>query len=571
MPLPCTRRGGCWPLPRSHGASTRRTTAAPPGDRRVPSHSVRPAPNTRACRKAGVRSRSVSGLGNVAATPEAQAFMREKNMKDAGELMTYFAVQVNEMVKKRGRKTILWEGAANGAAKDMVHMTWDGGARTAERLVSQGITTITVPWNLAGVPWQNWTMYHSNGSELKEGDPVLGAMLPVWEQKGEVNLRWLRGGLAARQERTWGPDTLIEPANFEGRAASCDLVLDRMLYGFAIVHNPRIPEGFTHRQITTQAMLSFPTWGAYGAVRFTTDDTEPTAQSPEFTTAIPLADSITIKARLFDKKGNPAGQTWTQPYIFTPLTLQAQGILPEGTWFADTATVVVASTMKAGMVRYTLDGSAPLPTSPAYAKPLTIIATTTIKARWFDAQNVGRGEIATATYQKLVTMSHAAVNKPVTMTVTAKLTDPAQNAKLLVDGVLTRGGAWGAPEVLRLGDSDLHVIIDMGANTEVRKVVVQCIYCQEAGIYPAKHIEVSVSHDGQNFTIAGAADFKVPDERGADGSSIREIAVESNGAGRYVKIFCTNNGQLPAWHNSPGVLGHLMLDEILVNPIEAPR
>ena len=511
----------------------------------------------------------VSGLGNVAATPEAQAFMKEKNMKDAGELMTYFAVQMNEMVKKRGRKTIIWEGAANGAAKDIVHMTWDGNARTAERLVSQGITTITVPWNLAGVPWQDWTMYHSNGSVLKKGDPVLGAMLPVWEQKGEVHLRWLRGGLAARQERTWGPDTLIEPANFERRAAACDLALDRMLYGFAIEHNPRVPEGFTHRQIATQTMLSLPTWGAYGTVRFTTDGTEPTAQSPEFATAIPLADNFTIKAHFFDKKGNPAGRTWTQPYIFNPLTLQAQGLLPEGTWFADTATVTVASTMKSGTVRYTLDGSAPLPTSPAYAKPLTVTATTTIKARWFDAQNVGRGDIASATYQKLVTVSHAALNKPITMTVAAKLTDPAQNAKLLVDGVLTRGGAWGAPEVLRLGSSDLDAVIDMGAKTEVRNVLVRCIYCQEAGIYPAKHIEVSVSDNGQTFTKAGTADFKVPDARGADGSSIKEIAIESKGAGRYVKIFCKNNGQLPAWHNSPGVPGHLMLDEILVNPSNA--
>jgi hexosaminidase len=138
----------------------------------------------------------VSGLGNVASTPEAQAFMKEKHLKNASELLTYFAVQANEMVRKRGRKTIIWEGAANGAAKDIIHMTWDGNARTAERLVAQGITTITVPWNLAGVTWHEWTMYHCNGSVLKQGDPVLGAMLPVWEQKGEVNLRWLRGGAA---------------------------------------------------------------------------------------------------------------------------------------------------------------------------------------------------------------------------------------------------------------------------------------------------------------------------------------------------------------------------------------
>lgn len=513
----------------------------------------------------------VSGLGNVAATPEAQAFMRKQGLKDAGELMTYFTRRVNDMVKKRGRKTIIWEGAANGAAKDIVHMTWDGGARTAERLVAQGITTITVPWNLAGVAWQDWTMYHSNGSVLKKGDPVLGAMLPLWEQKGEVHVRWLRGGVAKRQERTWGPDTVIEPANFERRAAACDGVLDRLLYGFAIDHRPGAAEGLWHRQISEQTLLSLPTWGACGIVRYTADGTEPTARSPAFGAALPIADNVTIKARLFDKKGSPAGTTWTQPYRFTPLTVQAQGLLPESTWFAGTATVSIASTMKTGKVRYTLDGSAPLPTSPVYAKPLALAATATINARWFDGQNVGRGETAAATYQKLVTVSHAAVNKPVTMTVTAKLADPAQNAQLLVDGILARGGAWGSPEVLRLGDSDLEAVIDLGAKLGIRKVVVRCIYCQEAGIYPAKHVEVSVSGDGQTFAKAGTAEFRVPDARGADGSSIREIAVETSGAGRYVKVVCKNNGQLPSWHNSPGVPGHLMLDEILVNPTDAKR
>ncbi len=96
-------------------------------------------------------------------------------------------------------------------------------------------------------------------------------------------------------------------------------------------------------------------------------------------------------------------------------------------------------------------------------------------------------------YQKLVTVRHAAVNKPVTIAVTAKLDDTVAAAKLLVDGVLGRDGNWGTPEVLRLGDSDLEAVIDMGANTEIRKVVVRCFYHQEAGVYPAKLDEILVN------------------------------------------------------------------------------
>ncbi len=510
----------------------------------------------------------VSGLANVAGTPEAQSFMKEKGLKDAGELLAFAAVRANSMVQKRGRKTIVWEGAANGVAKDVINMTWDGNARTAERMVAEGITTITVPWNLAGVPWQDWTMYHSNGSVLKKGDPVLGAMLPLWEQTGEVHLRWLRGGLPRRMDRTWGPDTVVEPASFARRLASADLVLDRLLYGFAIAQTPKTDEGLSHRQITAPTTLSLSTWPGLGAVRFTTDGTEPSAQSPEWSAAISVADNFTIKARLFDTNGNAAGPIWMQPYIFAPLALQAQGLLPKSTWFSETVTVAIESTMKTGTVRFTLDGSAPQSTSAAYTTPLVFNATTVFNARWFDAQNAGRGEIAAAKYHKLETVKHAAVNKPITMTVTAKLDDPLQTAKLLVDGVLARTGSWGTPEVLRLGDSDLEAIIDLGAKTHIRKIVTRCIYCQEAGIYPAKNVAVFVSDDGQSFSPAGSAEFKVPDARGADGTTVTEIAVDATGAGRYMKIACKNNGQLPAWHNSPGVRGHLMLDEILVNPTE---
>ena len=510
----------------------------------------------------------VSGLDGVASTPAAQAFMHDKGLKTSGELLAYFAVQTHAMVKKRGRKTILWEGAANGVAKDIIHMAWDGNAHTATRLVAQGITTVTVPWNLAGVPWNEWSMYHCNGSLLKKVDPVLGAMLPTWEQNGATNIRWLRGTLVKRQERTWGPDTVIEPIAFTRRSAATDTVLDRMLYGFGISQIPPSDEGLFHRKITVPTTLDLPTWPTLGTVHFTTDGSEPTAQSAVFASSIPVADTFIIKARLFDAKGKALQPAWSQPYIFAPLTLQPQGLLPDSTWFAESVRVAIASTMNHGTVRYTLDGSVPQPSSTAFTQPLVLTSTTTIKARWFQAGNVGRGDSASAVYTKLSTAAHAAVNKPLSITTAAKLENPTQAATLLVDGVLSRDGNWGTPEVLRLGESDLETVIDMGARTEVRSVVVRCISCQEAGIYPAQSIEVLISQDGLVFTPAGLTAHVVPAERGADGCFICKLTVVTAATGRYVKVVCKNNGLLPAWHNAPGVLGHLMLDEILVNPVD---
>ncbi|MCX6872333.1 MAG: chitobiase/beta-hexosaminidase C-terminal domain-containing protein, partial [Verrucomicrobia bacterium] len=484
-------------------------------------------------------------------------------LANPGGLLGYFALQVNEMVKKRGKKTIIWEGAANGVSKDIINMTWDGGARTAERMIAEGFTTITVPWNFAGVEPQDWTMYHSNGSVLKKGDSVLGASLPVWEQKGEVSLKWLRA-VPNRQERTWGPDNAFTPANLARRSEGTDRVLDRILYGFAIRHDPAIESDMFRIRATQPTMLTLETFPTLGTVRYTLDGTEPTAQSPAANQPIRIADSFTLVARLFDSNGNPGKPPWQQTYIFEPLAITAQGLIKDAAgkdtaWFADTLTVSVACTLKDGTVRYTVDGSDPLPASPAYTTAITLTNTATAKVR-------GRGSVTTAAYQKLATVKHAAVGKPARILVPADLANAEAAAKLLTDGMLIRGGEWGAPEVMTLGPKDLELVIDLGTSTAITQVVARFVHLQEAGILPAVRVDVAVSNDGKTFAPAGTTSFEIPNNRTSRGLTMKELAVATQGSGRYVKVFCKNNGVLPAWHEYPGVPDHMMMDEILVNP-----
>jgi len=512
----------------------------------------------------------VSGAGNVAATPQAAAFAKDKGLADTGGLLGYFAVQVNEMVRKRGKKTIIWEGAANGVSKDIINMTWDGGARTAERMIAGGFTTITVPWNFAGVEPQDWTMYHSNGSVLKKGDPVLGASLPVWEQKGEVSVKWLRA-VPNRQERTWGPDNAFTPANLARRIEGTDRLLDRILYGFAIRHDNLIDSDMFRIRATKPTLLTLETFPAMGTVHYTLDGTEPTAQSPAADKPIRVADSFTLVARLFDSGGKPCKPSWKQAYIFEPLAITAQGLIKDAAgkdtaWFADNLTVRVACTLKDGTVRYTVDGSDPLPASPAYAKAITLTNTATVKARWFDAANTGRGSVSAATYQKLAIAKHAAMGKPTRILVPADMANDEAAAKLLTDGILIRGSEWGAPEVLKMGPKDLEVVIDLGTSTVIKQVVARFVYLQEGGILPAVRVDVAVSNDGKTFAPAGTTSFEIPDNRASRGLTMKELAVATKGSGRYVKVFCKNNGVLPDWYGAPGTPDHMMMDEILVNP-----
>src|SRR5262249_22794412 len=95
------------------------------------------------------------------------------------------------------------------------------------QLIAKGYTTLTCPWDL-GVPWQDWNMYICNGSRLKKGDPVLGAMLVAWEQPPQTHLAGVRN-VASRQERTWNPDHRVTVEGFAQRFQALDAAVGKLL------------------------------------------------------------------------------------------------------------------------------------------------------------------------------------------------------------------------------------------------------------------------------------------------------------------------------------------------------
>jgi hexosaminidase len=154
-------------------------------------------------------------------------FMRKHGLKNDAELADHFIREVCALVKKHGKKAIKWEGLANYATRDVILMCWEGNSQVATEATARGCTTITCPWNL-GVPWEEWNMYRCNASQLKKGDPVLGATLVAWEQAPQTHIAALRN-LPGRQERTWGPDNQVTVAGFPARFQPLDAVAGKLL------------------------------------------------------------------------------------------------------------------------------------------------------------------------------------------------------------------------------------------------------------------------------------------------------------------------------------------------------
>ena len=165
--------------------------------------------------------------GRLALHPGYREFMRRHSLANDEQLAEHFIAAACEMVKRHGKKAIKWEGLANGASKDVIIMTWEGNSNSAAEWTSRGWTTITCPWNL-GVPWEEWSMYRCNASQLERGSSVLGATLVAWEQPPSFHIASLRA-LPARQERTWGPDNQVTVTGFAARFQPLDALAGKIL------------------------------------------------------------------------------------------------------------------------------------------------------------------------------------------------------------------------------------------------------------------------------------------------------------------------------------------------------
>lgn len=85
--------------------------------------------------------------------------------------------------------------------------------------------------------------------------------------------------------------------------------------------------------------------------------------------------------------------------------------------FSANISVTVTPAFPGAEIRYTTNGSVPTGSSTLYSTPLTISSTTHLRARVFDTDSGGGGEIASGTFQKLATSSNlGGINPPSTFT-----------------------------------------------------------------------------------------------------------------------------------------------------------
>jgi len=248
----------------------------------------------------------MSGIAAAAAP-----LIQQKKFKDLHDLYCEYVVKLNEMIKKHGKRMIVWEGfGGTGSANvkiptDIIVMEYEIRFNMPQNLLANGYTVINASWtplyivfggqsaeeiykfkvtdfgphcggNYAGTQWTRIPPDDKNAANIP------GAMMCAWEMPEQMELPMTRPRVAPLAERLWHPE-LNDYPDFARRFARTDAVMDKLQFPFSLTPEPRLvkemdTDGWSFDQsVTLQAKVN---QGLDYQVRYSTDQKPPTAASP---------------------------------------------------------------------------------------------------------------------------------------------------------------------------------------------------------------------------------------------------------------------------------------------------
>jgi hexosaminidase len=278
--------------------------------------------------------------------PDFQAAFKELGLPDKSqqELYRRFLNQVNAMVKKRGKKLIVWEGFGRNPAskfpidKDILVMEFENAYYLPTDLLKDGYSLVNASWTPLYVVnrhvWPARKVYEWDLSQfgkfsnlypttgwfnVPNASRVQGAQVCSWEGPEESEIENLRRLVPAMAERTWSSRT-APYSDFEARMKMTDALLEKLVHPVSIEAGPLDavdPSGYDVPCFSKPRTVNLRP-ARNGSVRFTTDGKPPTFASPEYIKPIELTQTTTIRAAIFGANPQRIGYESAKTFYYVP-------------------------------------------------------------------------------------------------------------------------------------------------------------------------------------------------------------------------------------------------------------
>jgi hexosaminidase len=260
-----------------------------------------------------------------------QALIKKEGLKDEHELQSYFISRIEKYLNSKGRQIIGWDEILEGGlAPNATVMSWRGinGAIEAAKQHHNVIMTPTShcyfdyyqsenedePLAIGGyLPLEKVYSFNPIPEELDEEEAkyVLGAQGNIWTEymKTPEQVEYMVfPRILAMSEVVWSKNENKNYAGFVRRVENFHKRLDALNINYAN-HLYEIEGELLSANSGLSYQLQTLTDGK--TIRFTLNDSEPTVNSEAYTKPIPIAESVRIKASVFntsEKLGNTFSQ-----------------------------------------------------------------------------------------------------------------------------------------------------------------------------------------------------------------------------------------------------------------------
>ncbi|MCA9649251.1 MAG: GH92 family glycosyl hydrolase [Myxococcales bacterium] len=207
------------------------------------------------------------------------------------------------------------------------------------------------------------------------------------------------------------------------------------------------------------------------------------------------------------------------------------------------------------VIRYSLDGSEPGPSSPAYAGAIELRETSTVRAAVLEGER--RGPVVAATFHRRAPG------------ITASLAHPPNPSYHAGGGVgLTDGRRgtehWRTGGWLGFQGVDFEATLELDRPRSVHRVSAGFLQDARSWIWMPRELEVEVSADGEHWRRLGRATHDVPDTD-VEHTYLRELSVQGRASEvRFVRVRAPTYGTIPPWHPGAGAPTFVFVDEVTV-------